>query len=162
MTPAQASSILALLSGAYPHIQVTRETVEAYRLCLADMDAGMVRDAVKEHIATSKFWPSIAEIRERAARGRVNAPLPDEAFAQIRRAADATSERHLIHPIALDALEDIGGWWPIMRGDDMTVLRGQFVRAYQGRLDRHLHDVSTGKAAPMLGHGAESHLGLRP
>lgn len=64
MTKAEFSELFAFLRGAYPYQVVTQETAEAYWLMLRDSDVKPARIAVKRHVETSRFWPSIAELKK--------------------------------------------------------------------------------------------------
>ncbi len=141
--------LLAFLAGAYPASKIRAETVDAYAVCLADLATQEVQQATIGLIQTSRFLPTIAEIRARITQTKLAAPLPDEAYANAQHAAEHPEARHELHPLTYQAVGDVGGWWPIRRGDNASVLRGQFVRAYKARLERHADDVSTGQAQPL-------------
>ncbi len=145
MTPTEVRSILALLSGAFPACNVRQETLEAYTLALADVPFAEAKRATLHILRTARFFPTIAEILGPIASEAIDAPLADEAFAQAVDAGEHPQLKYGLHPLVHEAVADIGGWWPILRGDDTTILRGQFVRAYNARLARHHTDVVTGR-----------------
>ena len=64
MTPAQASKLVAVLIASFPHARVTEATSSAYETMPADLDSSSASAAVKRLIASAKFLPTIAEIRE--------------------------------------------------------------------------------------------------
>lgn len=64
MTDLQTKKLVAVLLAAYPNNKVTDETVGAYVRMLGDLEYQAASAAVERLIATSKFLPSIAEIRE--------------------------------------------------------------------------------------------------
>jgi len=55
---------LKLLLDAYPRQDVGADTLQVYRGILADIDAQDLWDAAQRHIATSRWFPTIAELRE--------------------------------------------------------------------------------------------------
>lgn len=68
MSPAQVAKLVAVLMAAYPQsklsTQSTVETSAAYERMLADLDYPAANAAVEKLIATSKWIPTVAEIRE--------------------------------------------------------------------------------------------------
>lgn len=64
MTPSEIDELLMMLVAAYPNMKVTDATTKLYEVTLADLDEGLARRAVIRIITTSKFPPTIAEIRE--------------------------------------------------------------------------------------------------
>src|SRR5579875_2154032 len=69
-------SIFRLLTTAYPRHPVTPETIELYRLCLAEYEFEDVRDVVLSHVKNSEYFPSIAEIRRHARTVTADKRLP--------------------------------------------------------------------------------------
>lgn len=56
-----------MLLGAYPNAKATASTSQVYEAMLADLDVAEARAAVQRLIATSRFMPTVAEIREATA-----------------------------------------------------------------------------------------------
>lgn len=67
MKPSEAAELVMMLLGAYPTAKSTAATGHVFESMLADLDVRTAREAVKRLIATSKFMPSVAEIREECA-----------------------------------------------------------------------------------------------
>lgn len=67
MKPSEAAELVMMLLGAYPNAKSTAATGHVFESMLADLDVRTAREAVKRLIATSKFMPSVAEIREECA-----------------------------------------------------------------------------------------------
>lgn len=66
---------------------VTPDTVGIYASALSDLDPELLAESVRQSIATSKFFPTIAEIRRAAARiAGILPPSSGEILAMIRRA----------------------------------------------------------------------------
>lgn len=62
---AEALALMAALPFVgKPDNVADRATFEAYALTLSDLDFADVRDAVKRHLISSRFWPTVAELRE--------------------------------------------------------------------------------------------------
>jgi hypothetical protein len=64
MTRLEVAKLVAVLRAAYPTARGDDSTSSAYETMLADLDHPTAYVAVERLIATSKFMPSVAEIRE--------------------------------------------------------------------------------------------------
>lgn len=70
MTKADAARLVAIVVTAYPNFDKFKDakaieaTVNLWAMMFEQDDSGIVALAVKKHIATSKWPPSVAEIRE--------------------------------------------------------------------------------------------------
>jgi Loader and inhibitor of phage G40P len=64
MQKSQVVRLVAVLKAAYPRQETPPETVALYAEMLADLDAGDVTAAVKQHVRSSRYFPTIAEIRD--------------------------------------------------------------------------------------------------
>ena len=140
MNHKEVGRLVSLLADAYPHVAVRKGTVEAYSLALIDLPWDEARAAVIEHLGTSRFWPSIAEIRELVARRRTGLPDAETAWAIVVRAAEAASreiaERGSYRrvPFACDLIEravGVIGWERIRAGEDRSILSAQFRKLYE-------------------------------
>lgn len=63
MTAEEVSKLVAVLAANYPTAKLTRDNIRAYEFALADLDYQLAQRAVTNIVRTSKFFPSIAEIR---------------------------------------------------------------------------------------------------
>lgn len=64
MTEAETKKLIAVLMGAFPTTRSTETTLAIYERMLADLDYAVANAAVERLLATAKFLPTIAEIRE--------------------------------------------------------------------------------------------------
>lgn len=64
MTKTESAKLVAVMLAAFPHGKSTPQTSEVYERMLADLDYPTANAAVERLLATSRFMPSIAEIRE--------------------------------------------------------------------------------------------------
>lgn len=64
MTKAEVAEVVLLLMQAYPNARLNDGTSQVYEQMLVDLDARAVREAVVGLVKTSKFVPTIAEIRD--------------------------------------------------------------------------------------------------
>ena len=66
MTEGQVAKLVAVLIAGYPSARITAETSAVYERMLRDLDYAAVNAAVEWLLATSKWLPTVAEIREAA------------------------------------------------------------------------------------------------
>lgn len=64
MTQSECAKIVAVLLAAFPNAKVTTKTSEVYERMLLDQEYPVVNAAVERLLATSRFMPTIAEIRD--------------------------------------------------------------------------------------------------
>lgn len=134
MTRTDTAQILAVLSAAFPHITVTRETAEVYHDVLSDVDADACRKAVRALLMTAERWPAPATIRRKVAEQTgVLAPDPGSAWGEVMRQARAVGnygDPVFSHP-AITATVRAIGWTAICRSENQDTIRAHFLRGYE-------------------------------
>lgn len=121
MTKADAAKLVAIIVTAYPNFdkfkdaQAIASTVDLWAAMFADDDTRIVGLAVKKHIATSKWPPSVAELRELMVEiQRPELIAPDQAWAAVsdymHTAGHYAGERleRVLPPLVARAVEVIG------------------------------------------------------
>lgn len=144
MTLQETVSVMKILSVTYPRDAAYNDpakvanTAEVWSMLLEDLPAQLVVMAVKRHCLTSRFPPSIAEIRE-AATITANPSLQTtaaEAWGEVTRGI----RRYGMYreEEALASLTDHTrsvvktiGWKELCICEEPDVIRGQFRRAYE-------------------------------
>jgi hypothetical protein len=63
MTPQETTMALRFLQGAYPHVQVSEETIELWINLFASDDAAAVLNACRDWARDEGRWPTPADIR---------------------------------------------------------------------------------------------------
>lgn len=66
MKPSEAAELVASIMAAYPNAQTSNATSRVYESMLSDLDKDVANAAVAVLLQTSKFMPSVAEIRSTA------------------------------------------------------------------------------------------------
>lgn len=90
LSPKQA---LAVLVAGYPSGEkISEETVRLYVAKLEDIDPALLAATVDAILSASRFFPSLAEIRQTAARLAGVVPMPAEQAAAIVRSANRSIE----------------------------------------------------------------------
>jgi len=59
----QTLELLAVISSAYPNVDLTEEQIMLWQTVMSDVDFREAQKQLVEHIKLSKFPPTIAEIR---------------------------------------------------------------------------------------------------
>lgn len=63
-TRKEIGAMMAILTAAYPALAISRQTMEVYSQELADVPPEFLINAAREHVRRSKWFPTIAELRE--------------------------------------------------------------------------------------------------
>ena len=105
MRPSEALRVVDKLKAAYPRQVIGADTLQVYAEALADLDADLLRRIAQEHILSERWFPTIAELRERAAEIVCDLPPTCEVVAVLHGNATA-------HPLIQKALtESLGRTW---------------------------------------------------
>lgn len=121
MTRSDAAKLMGIIVLAYPNYDKFKDenqvkaTVDLWATMFSEDDAGIVGLAVKKHIATNKWPPSVAELRELML--EMTAPdliAPDQAwlavsdFIKLHGEYLYVEERDCLPPLIARAVESIG------------------------------------------------------
>lgn len=136
--------ILKAISAAYPSFELTEDRVSVYGKLLADIPATALAAAIQQHIATSKYPPTIAELRE-AASVVTCAQLPTvaDAWDEVMTAIKTRGSWHepvFSHDLITKTVAGMGGWQVMctMPVDETATWRAQFrdmFNAYASRAE---------------------------
>lgn len=142
MTRKGTAQLLMLLSASYPRFafRADEETVNIWHGMLEDLPDEVVAVATKRMIATLKFPPTIADIREAVAsavqdaKGSVSAgDAWDKVIKAVHRYGYYRPDqaREALGDEIWHAVEMIGGWSYLCVGEDSeAVISAQFERRY--------------------------------
>lgn len=137
MKRSEAAKLIGILMASYPHAKIPQPeaTASAYEEFLLDLDAAAATRAVKRLIAESKFFPSIAEIRDRVASSAINARPAELAWGDVLHAVGRVGiyrTPEFDDPCTAIAVSSLG-WRQICNADESEhgVMRAQFREAYK-------------------------------
>lgn len=148
MTRKGTAQLLMLLSASYPRFafKADEETVNIWYGMLEDLPDEVVAVATKRMIATLKFPPTIADIREAVASTAQDASgslSAGEAWRKVIRAVGdygyyrPDEARAYLGEDIWRAIEMIGGWCDMCVSEDPeTVRSAQFERRYSAMLQQ--------------------------
>lgn len=116
MTEHEASRLLAMLRAAYPRQAIDDDNLRVYVHRMRDLEFEAGKRAVVAWIDTSKWFPTIAELRELMVGDDIDDRLPtfDEVIAELRSwvSANRWGERgpHLLTRAACEAIGGFDAW----------------------------------------------------
>lgn len=154
MKRSDVAEIVLLLVKAFPHVRCDEQTANVYELSLSDLDPVTCRAAVQRLIATSKFFPAIAEIRAACA-AQVHGVLTsgEEAYAELTRAVRVHGRDYgqgspaFTDPLVARCLGIWGGWNDLCASpSDDPGGRARFVQLYDALAARERADLAASKA----------------
>lgn len=126
-----------------PDGQQVGQTTKVFMATLADIDDDLLKASVAQWIAVSKWFPSVADLRQTAVSliNRVD-DVPDSytAWKQIKRAVSSGGD---VHPMALKAIDALGGIkeFGLSHVDDESSWRARFISAYETYQRRQAEDT---------------------
>ena len=138
----QVRGLLRAISGAYPTFELTDDRVSIYVKLLADLDAEALIAATQQHIATSKFPPTVAELREACASlTRPALPAWADAWGEVLdaiRRVGYLGRPSFSHPLITQAVQGMGGWKLLcaMEISETATQRAQFRDVYNAYASR--------------------------
>jgi hypothetical protein len=149
VTTREAKALVALLKAAFPRQALEQATLEVYAKYLADLDAAIGRIAVERLIATSRFFPTIAEIREQVATMQCDdMPEPELAWQEVcdelRRVGHSKAPEFSCQEIH-DAVRAVGGWMYLCLAPTNASDRSRFIDAYRVARGRTMADAQRGQ-----------------
>lgn len=139
MKAADAAKLVATLMAAYPQAQMTAATSGLYERMLEDLDRDTSSAAVERLIKTSKWLPTVAEIRAAAAEvthgpKRLGGEAWGEVIAEIRRVGWYGSPI-FTDPLVGQAVRMLG-WQTLCVSTNEMSDRARFIELYDGLAER--------------------------
>lgn len=137
MTEIQAKKLVAVLVAAFPNSKLTDDTVGIYVRMLADLDYPAANAAVEKLLATSKWPPTVAEIREAAVSLHVGeVKSGGEAWGAVLRAIGRYGRNRtpgvdfeLGDPVALETVRAMS-WRELCDSENQVADRARFIELY--------------------------------
>lgn len=148
MTKIEVAEIVTVLAAAYPHAAMGEKTSEVYEAMLADLTRDAVKRACARLIATSRFLPTVAEIRstvtefEHGAK-RFGGEAWGDVIGEIRRVG-SYGEPKFSDPLTAEAVR-LMGWRYLCLSENDAPDRARFIDVYEGIQERIRRDAAAGK-----------------
>lgn len=143
--------VCQVMAAAYPNFVLRKDTIDIYSDLLADIETGVLGVAARQAIAESKFFPTVAELRERVVAMHKSASRVPDAEAAWREVLGAFAHTSCIeaqpkfsHPVIDEAVRRIG-WRDIgmCDSDNLRTLFAQFRNTYNTLIERATTEIRT-------------------
>jgi len=137
MNKQHTAQVLAYLSAAFPHVNLSRETAVVYHDLLNDLEFDPLMACVRELLATAEFFPSPAVLRKKYAQDSgLLAPSSSDAWGEVMQ--KARDEGRIVksltfsHPAVTAVVQSLG-WYDICMSTNQDTLRAHFLRLYESK-----------------------------
>lgn len=152
MRASEAAELVAMLLQAYPQAQFGPASSALYERELADLDESLALAAVQRLVRTSKWLPTVAEVRAAAVdvqQGprRLGAEAWGDVLEAIRRTGAYRPAPRFADPKTAECVRLLG-WLALCRGSNEAADRARFIELYDGLQERARADVVAGRALP--------------
>lgn len=139
--------MLAVLAAGYPDVEIGEETVKLYLVMLSDIPLDLLKAALMELIAKSKWFPKVADIRDAVYRliaKKDGIPQPFEAWGQVvaeMKQKGITARPDFTHPFIMETVNAVGGWYYLCHSENSVSDRARFLEFYEQKLRQHRDDA---------------------
>lgn len=148
MTKAETVKLFALIAASYPRdtafSAADAQMVGVWQEMLNDVAFDLAKAVVQAHVANSPFPPSIAEIRQWAAKVAMPTLDTDQAWDQIIAAIkshgyyDASGAKAALPAELWDTVNAVWyGWQNLCTSEDMSLELSRFSRYWEARNKRY-------------------------
>lgn len=150
MEKPEVIQLLGVIAAAYPNMkEIDKATVAIWYDCLKDIDTNTALVAVKKHILENSYPPTIADIRKQITEVTV---LANErldcatAWGEVEKAIrdygsyNETEALESMSPLTRKVVKQIG-WREICLSENLSVIRGQFLKMYDAIAEREKRDM---------------------
>lgn len=163
MTPAEVVGLFKVLRAGYASLDSTPERLALWTVLMADQDAAAIGAAAVAYLrAAHPFPPSPGQLIE-AARVPDGAPLPEEAWGEVRRAIQSVGPHQApewSHPRVGAAVRAALGEWSVwcrsVQTDQLVADRARYVDAYRAIGDRDQARDGYAEAVALIERGGDA------
>lgn len=147
MKKSEIAKLFAIITAAFPNMQVTDAMTEIWYELLGDVDFDVAQIAVKKLLLESSYPPTIADVRKQVV--SIMSPRqidPAEAWGEVLNAVHRygyyRQEEALasMSPLVAKAVRYMG-WQEICMSEEPSVIRGQFMRIFQQLQEREKQEA---------------------
>lgn len=139
MVRSEVAKLLAVLAAAYPRFEVNELTEQVWFEMLQDIPYQVAQVAVKKLILESSYPPAIADVRKQVAEVIIPA---EEQIDAVTAWGEVINAIHYYgyyrQDEALSSMSPLTagvvrcmGWQEICTSEELSVIRGQFLRMYE-------------------------------
>lgn len=140
MTQTEVSKLVAMLIAAFPNAKLNASTATAYEKMLVDLELAVGIAAIERITKSSRFMPTVAEIRSEAAlvkHGpvRLGAEAWGDVQEAIRRIGSYAPAPTFTDPLVADCVRMMG-WKELCLEGNAVSDRARFIDLYDGLAQR--------------------------
>ena len=162
MKESEAAELVAVLSAAFMRPPMNEKTMQIYEAMLLDLEHDAAKRAVARLISTSKWLPTIAEIRTVATEAEHGARrLGMEAWGDVLQAIQQVGFITTLGPtpeqdklprpnfedrLVAQCVQIMGGWMSFQDLSDEMSIRSKFCGLYDGLAERERQNLVAGPA----------------
>lgn len=161
MTRGEAAELVAILASAYHNARPTEQTLLVYERMLGDLDFQTAQGAIAKLMVSSKFFPSIAEIRAAAVEVTSGEKrLGGEAWGDVTmaiRQVGSYGEPTFKDPDVAHSVRMMG-WKSLCLSTNETADRARFIELYEGVSKRSRKQAVEGQSLSLPVRGKLSQL----
>ncbi len=151
MTKSEARQLVAVLFAAYQQANIREKTLEVYETMLADLEFHPTQQAIMRLVATSKWLPTIAEIRAMSVDLKFGPQRSGlEAWGDVVAAIRAVGSYgcpKFEDPCVAECVR-IMDWRTLCLSENDTADRARFVELYDNLQTRERRDHVAGRQLP--------------
>jgi len=137
MVKSEMMKLLTVLTEVYPKFEVNDIKAQVFYELLGDLDYSILQTAIKKHMLTNDYPPTIAELRKQALE-IMNPSIQmtaAEAWGEVQKAIRYYGwyrEEEALASMSEGArkITQYIGWQNICEAENIDVLRGQFFKMY--------------------------------
>lgn len=143
MTGEQVVKVLAIIKAAYPNFyrntEDVKDAIALWRMMFEDDDNNKVLMAVKMHISTNKFPPTVADIREQLVNATEKTITADEAWGQLIKCISRYGQYNVegamesMDPKVAQLVKRLG-YKELCRSENQMADRAHFVKLWDGQV----------------------------
>ena len=150
MTKHEGIRLVAMLRSCWPRQEIKQDTAELYAAILGDLPWEEAKAAVMRLAQTTRFFPTIAEIREQVAEARCALDPPELAWGEVQKAISRVGsyQQPLFENPAIQRAVNAIGWRNICLDDNLSATRARFTDAYRAARQQQIESQTTGRALP--------------
>ena len=143
MTPKEAIKVMVILTAAYPSANISNETIEIYTKFLSDLSFEMGQAVALQLISSSKWFPSIAELRQAVVKMLPDEiPSAEQAWSEVEQAFHSFGSYNspvFSSPVIAQAVQAMG-WRNLCLSDNPVADRAHFFKIYESYRVREIED----------------------
>ena len=137
MSPAETAKLLTVIAANYQNFTIDETKHAVWHEMVGDIDYATANMAVKRHMASSKWPPTVADIREQCVGVSGDETVTAAAaWGELMQAVRRHGYYHEADALASMSPEvrkvaEMITWREINLSENLDVLRGQFLRMYE-------------------------------